>query len=136
MAQPLVEEASRQLGVPTEVLRGLSQHPDLVAMLQRELAERTRIKREATAVEAHHDMADEPIGQPADALIKDDLVDYAAELADVFGPPAKRPQKAVLLDDPRSEGRISNPDRRRGGSKSPSRMTVPRNRRRQTGPDR
>ena len=113
MAQPLVEEASRQLGVPTDVLRGLSEHPDLVAMLQRELAERTRMKREATAVEAHHDTTDEPIGQPADALIKDDLVDYAAELADVFGQPAKRPQKAALLDDPRSEGRISNPDRRR-----------------------
>ena len=71
------------------------------------------MKREATAVEAHHDTTDEPIGQPADALIKDDLVDYAAELADVFGQPAKRPQKAALLDDPRSEGRISNPDRRR-----------------------
>ena len=28
MAQPLVEEASRQLGVPTDVLRGLSEHPE------------------------------------------------------------------------------------------------------------
>ncbi len=113
MAQPVVEEASRQLGVPAEVLRGLSDHPDLVAMLQRELAERTRIKREATVAEAHHDTADEPIGESAGAPIGDALVDYAAELADVFDQPAKPPQGATLLDDPRSEGRVGNPDRRR-----------------------
>jgi hypothetical protein len=113
MAEPFVEEASRQLGVPTDVLRGLSEHPDLVAMLQRELAERIRIKREAAAVEAHQDTVDEAIGEPADAPIEGDVVDYAAELAEVFDQHAKRPQKAALLDDPRSEGRISNPDRRR-----------------------
>jgi hypothetical protein len=37
MIQPLVEEASRQLGIPADVLRGLSDHPDLVAMVEREL---------------------------------------------------------------------------------------------------
>ena len=113
MAHPLVEEASRQLGVPTDVLRGLSEHPDLVAMLQRELAERIRIKRDAAVIEAQEDTADEPIGEPTDRPTGGDVFDYAAELADVFDQPAKRPQKTTLLDDPHSEGRISNPDRRR-----------------------
>ena len=38
MVQPVVAEAARQLGVPPEVLRGLSAHPDLVSMVERELA--------------------------------------------------------------------------------------------------
>jgi len=37
MTQPVVAEASRQLGIPAEVLWGLSAHPDLVAAVQREL---------------------------------------------------------------------------------------------------
>jgi hypothetical protein len=82
-------------------------------MLQRELAERIRIKRDAAVIEAQEDTADEPIGEPTDRPTGGDVFDYAAELADVFDQPAKRPQKTTLLDDPHSEGRISNPDRRR-----------------------
>jgi hypothetical protein len=37
MSQPAVAEAARQLGIPAEVLWGLSAHPDLVASIQREL---------------------------------------------------------------------------------------------------
>jgi hypothetical protein len=37
MSQPVVAQAARQLGIPPEVLWGLSAHPDLVAMIQREL---------------------------------------------------------------------------------------------------
>jgi hypothetical protein len=37
MLQPVVAEAARHLGVPPEVLWGLSAHPDLVAMVQQEL---------------------------------------------------------------------------------------------------
>jgi hypothetical protein len=48
MLQPVVAEAARHLGVPTEVLWGLRAHPDLVAMVQRELAAR------ATEVKALH----------------------------------------------------------------------------------
>jgi hypothetical protein len=40
MTQPVVAEASRQLGIPAEVLWGLSAHPDLVAAIQRELKTR------------------------------------------------------------------------------------------------
>ena len=40
MIQPVVAEASRQLGLPPGLLRGLSAHPDLVAMVERELKAR------------------------------------------------------------------------------------------------
>jgi hypothetical protein len=39
MLQPVVAEAARQLGIPAEVLWGLSARPDLVAMIERELGE-------------------------------------------------------------------------------------------------
>jgi hypothetical protein len=39
MLQPVVGQAARRLGVPVEVLWGLSARPDLVAMLERELAD-------------------------------------------------------------------------------------------------
>ena len=39
MLRPVVSEAARQLGVPAEVLWGLSERPDLVAMIERELGE-------------------------------------------------------------------------------------------------
>ena len=41
MLQPVVGLAARRLGVPAEVLWGLSAHPDLVAMVEGELAART-----------------------------------------------------------------------------------------------
>ena len=37
MSQPVVSQASRRLGIPPEVLWGLSAHPDLVAMVEGEL---------------------------------------------------------------------------------------------------
>ena len=40
MLQPVVTEAARQLGIPPEVLWGLSEHPDLATMVERELARR------------------------------------------------------------------------------------------------
>jgi hypothetical protein len=45
MVQQAVAEASRQLGVPAEVLWGLSAYPDLVAMIQRELRSRSTAGR-------------------------------------------------------------------------------------------
>jgi hypothetical protein len=38
MLRPVVSEAARQLGIPVEVLWGLSENPDLVALVERELA--------------------------------------------------------------------------------------------------
>jgi hypothetical protein len=40
MLQPVVGLAGRRLGIPAEVLWGLSAHPDLIAMVERELAAR------------------------------------------------------------------------------------------------
>jgi hypothetical protein len=40
MLQPVVSEAARRLGIPPDVLWGLSAHPDLIAMISRELAAR------------------------------------------------------------------------------------------------
>jgi len=40
MAQSVVEAAARQLGLPADLLRGLSDHPDLVALVERELKSR------------------------------------------------------------------------------------------------
>ena len=40
MLQPVVSEAARRLGVPADVLWGLSAHPDLVSLVERELAVR------------------------------------------------------------------------------------------------
>jgi hypothetical protein len=40
MIAPVVAEASRQLGLPTGLLRGLAAHPDLVALVEQELAAR------------------------------------------------------------------------------------------------
>ena len=42
MLRPVVTEAARQLGISPEVLWGLSAHPDLAAMVERELAARGR----------------------------------------------------------------------------------------------
>ena len=41
MLQPVVSEAARRLGIPADVLWGLSAHPDLVALVERELEVRT-----------------------------------------------------------------------------------------------
>jgi hypothetical protein len=40
MTRPVLEEASRQLGLPPDFLRRLSKHPDLVASIERELEAR------------------------------------------------------------------------------------------------
>ena len=40
MLRPVVSEAARQLGVPAEVLWALSERPNLVALIERELGQR------------------------------------------------------------------------------------------------
>ncbi len=42
MSQPAVAQAARQLGIPAEVLWGLAAHPDLVALVEREIEGRRR----------------------------------------------------------------------------------------------
>jgi hypothetical protein len=42
MLRPVVADAARQLGIAPEILWALSAHPDLVALIERELAARAR----------------------------------------------------------------------------------------------
>jgi hypothetical protein len=49
MLQPVVSEAARRLGITADVLWGLSAHPDLIAMIERELALRAGDGRADTA---------------------------------------------------------------------------------------
>ena len=58
MIQPVVAEAARQLGVPADVLRGLSAHPDLVALVETELAARA-------PAPAHQDQQPPPAWPPS-----------------------------------------------------------------------
>ena len=46
MIRPVIEEASRQLGLPPDFLRRLSMHPDLVAMIEQELTVRDSADRQ------------------------------------------------------------------------------------------
>ena len=55
MVQPVVAEASRRLGIPPEVLWGLSAYPDLVATIERELKARAAAGRSPEADEDDHD---------------------------------------------------------------------------------
>jgi hypothetical protein len=55
MTQPVVAEASRQLGVPPEILWGLSAYPDLVAAIERELKTRSAASRSPEADQAAPD---------------------------------------------------------------------------------
>src|ERR1019366_3160948 len=55
MIQPVVAEASRQLGLPPEVLWGLSAHPDLVATIELELRARAAAGRSPEGDEDNHD---------------------------------------------------------------------------------
>ena len=54
MIQSVVAEAARQLGVPPEVLWGLSAHPDLVATIERELRARAGRPASGTAEGDHY----------------------------------------------------------------------------------
>jgi hypothetical protein len=46
MTRPVLEEASRQLGLPPDSLRRLSRHPDLIASIERELRARDGAARD------------------------------------------------------------------------------------------
>ncbi len=65
MTQPVVAEASRQLGIPADVLWGLSAHPDLVAAIERELKARSAAGRSPGPGEEDHD-AGSPAGGSID----------------------------------------------------------------------
>ena len=105
--QPVVEEASRQLGLPPDVLRGLSEHPDLVEELQQKLKERATgpSAKAGLDAEASADFTEDP--EPD----RSEQVDYLKALEDAFS----RPEKPVrdTEDTSPATGTVSNPKFRR-----------------------
>jgi hypothetical protein len=62
MSQPVVSQAGRRLGIPPEVLWGLSAHPDLVAMIEGELKLRTAGQNPLDALPGPGPAEDRPPG--------------------------------------------------------------------------
>jgi hypothetical protein len=62
MSQPVVSQAARRLGIPPEVLWGLSAHPDLVAMIEDELKLRTAGRSPLGALPGQVPAEDRPPG--------------------------------------------------------------------------
>jgi hypothetical protein len=100
IAQPIVAEASRQLGVPADLLRALSKDPDLVTEVLERLKERS-----ASA------SADMPAGDASEPPAA--AVDYAAELSDTFGRSPKPTPETADSGVEATDGTISNPELRR-----------------------
>ena len=100
IAQPIVAEASRQLGVPADLLRALSKDPDLVTEIQQRLKERS--------ASASATMSADDASEPSAAV-----VDYAAELSDTFGRSPKPTPDTADLGMEAADGTVSNPEFRR-----------------------
>jgi hypothetical protein len=107
MVQPVVEEASRQLGLPPDVLRGLTEYPDLVIELQQKLKERvTGTSADANSdAEASSHVADGPEPAPGEEI------DYINALTDAFSRTAKPVRHPE--DTTPASGIVSNPEFRR-----------------------
>jgi len=100
IAQPIVAEASRKLGVPADLLRALSKDPDLVTEVQEKLKERS------ASASAGPPSGDAP--EPSATV-----VDYAAELSDTFGRSPKPTTEAMDIGADATDGAVSNPEFRR-----------------------
>ncbi len=107
MVQPVVEEASRQLGLPPEVLRGLSEYPDLVIELQQKLKERVT----GTSAGANTDSAMGAHLAEGTEPTPIEEGDYVSALKDAFSRPGK-PGRGHQESTP-AAGIVSNPEFRR-----------------------
>jgi hypothetical protein len=104
MIQPVVEEASRQLGLPPDVLRGLSANPDLVAQIEQELKARAGVGGQAPDI--NDDDRHTGLGAGEDT-------DYASELSDAFDRPGHPARSGDLPDVTPATGTVGNPALRR-----------------------
>jgi hypothetical protein len=100
MIQPVVEQASRQLGISSEVLLGLSRHPDLIEKLEQDL--KGRIANTAQNFEPGEDTT------PASGAFN-----YSAALVEVFARPASTLRGETLTDVPTGSGDVNNSELRR-----------------------
>jgi hypothetical protein len=104
MERPVVvEEASKQLGVPADVLRGLSAHPDLVAKIQEELAARASGGAAKDGEDEAPAKDDEEAGE----------FNYAAELSKAFDRPGRTNRLGEEVPASADGGHVANPERRR-----------------------
>ncbi len=103
MIQPVVAEASRQLGLPPEVLWGLSAHPDLVATIELELRARAAAGRSPEGDEDNHD-AGLPAGGSAD---------HPAALSEAFDRRGRAPGIGGGSGAVSPSGAVSSPEFRR-----------------------
>jgi hypothetical protein len=102
MVQPVVEEASRQLGIPSDVLRGLSEHPDLIARIEQELKDRGSDADKRSGADSETD-SDPTVGES----------DYSAALSEAFDKPGSAARDSLLSETLAAPGIVNNPELRR-----------------------
>jgi hypothetical protein len=102
MATPVIEEASRQLGVPPKVLQALSRNPDLVARIEQELMARAATSSARTADGADEEFECGPS--------PDETVDFATALSEAFDRAGKGAHASAAVT---SAEDVRNPDFRR-----------------------
>jgi len=105
MIQPVVEEVSRQLGLPPDLLLGLSAYPDLVAEIQQKLKERSAFSGGDQEDDAEDD-------DDAEAS-SEQMLDYTTALADVFQRPVQPTRDGAGPAADPAPGTVSNPEFRR-----------------------
>ncbi|MBA9004151.1 hypothetical protein [Thermomonospora cellulosilytica] len=98
MIQPVLEEASRELGIPAEILRALKDHPDLLEKLDQEIRARAQADR--------NDHGEDPKPSADD-------VDFAKELSVVFDRPGRPPGHEGGEVPSTGSGQVGNPAFRR-----------------------
>jgi len=103
MVQPVVEEASRQLGLSAGVLRGLSEYPDLVEKVTRELEARAAARGESVPGKD---------GGGVNGRANGEIIDYASALSNAFNQPGQTAHDGTRDEDPAS-GIVSDPGLRR-----------------------
>ena len=102
MIQPAVEEVSRQLGIPSDVLLGLSQHPDLIAKIEQEL------KQRFSGTDEHSGTAPD-----ADSELGDGTFDYSTALAEAFDRQGRAARNGIFPQTTATSGVVNNPELRR-----------------------
>jgi hypothetical protein len=105
MVQAVVEEASRQLGLPPDVLRGLSQYPDLVATIEQALKDRAAALGKSPVANFDEDNG---TGSAAD-----EKIDYATALSEAFERPGHPARDRADIRADLASGIVNNPQFRR-----------------------
>ena len=105
MVQAVVEEASRQLGLPPDVLRGLSQYPDLVATIEQELKDRAVGVGKSPVANFDSDNGT----QSAD----EEKIGYVTALSEAFERPGHPARDRADIGTDLASGIVNNPEFRR-----------------------